>query len=127
MIPRQNFNVLCVDDNIAILELLGAAFLRAGYGVEMAKNAFVALQKVNKNPQRFQLIITDIRMPGLDGFGLIEQARATGYPGAFVVYAAMISPDDRQRLRELRVHRVLSKPTLSGEIIAAAKDVQTGF
>jgi CheY-like chemotaxis protein len=127
MTRRQNFSVLCVDDNTAVLELLGAAFLTAGYDVEMAKNAFVALQKVNKNPQRFQLIITDIRMPGLDSFGLIEQARASGYPGAFVVYAAMISHDDRQRLRELRVHSVLTKPTPSSELISAAKDVQTGF
>jgi CheY-like chemotaxis protein len=116
-----------VDDDTGVLKMLGLALRGAGYEVELAKNAFVALQKVNKNPQRFQLIMTDLRMPGMDGFGLIEQARAAGYGDAFIVYAAMISPDDRQRWRELRVHRVFVKPAPAGELISAVKEVQTGF
>ena len=49
-------------------------------------------------------------MPGMDGAGLIEQSRAAGYAGPFMVYAAMISSDDRERLSELHVQSVIIKP-----------------
>ncbi len=127
MIPRQHIRLLCVDDNDAVLTMLRASFDAAGYEVETARNAFLALQKVKKNPQHFQIIVTDIRMPGMDGFGLIEQARATGYEGPFVVYAAMISPDDRQRLAELHVQNVFLKPARPAELIAAIREVRAGF
>lgn len=126
MIPRQHCSVLCVDDESGILDTLQAIFESFGYDVETAQNGFVALAKVNKNPQRFNLIMTDIRMPGMDGFDLIDRSRSAGYGGPFVVYAGMISADDRQRLRELRVSRVILKPARAGELIAAIKEVQTG-
>ena len=127
MIPRQHFKLLCVDDDADILGVLQEAFGTSGYDVETALNGFVALQKVKRNPQQFQLILTDLRMPGLDGLGFIEQARASGYTGPFVVYSGMISENDRQRLRELRVSRVISKPARAGELISAIKEVQAGF
>ena len=127
MIPRQHFKLLCVDDDADILGVLQEAFGTSGYDVETALNGFAALQRVSRNPQRFQLILTDLRMPGLDGLGFIEQARASGYTGPFVVYSGMISENDRQRLRELRVSRVISKPARAGELISAIKEVQAGF
>ena len=127
VIPRQHFKLLCVDDDAEILGVLQEAFGTSGYDVETALNGFAALQRVKSNPQRFQLILTDLRMPGLDGLGFIEQARASGYAGPFVVYSGMISDNDRQRLRELRVSRVISKPARAGELISAIKEVQAGF
>ena len=124
MLPRQRFNLLCVDDEIAILNVLSAGFEHYGYEVQTAENGFAALQKVKKSPQRYQVIITDIRMPGLDGFGFIEQARAAGYTGPFMVYAGMISPDDRQRLNELHVSRLILKPARTAELITAVKEIQ---
>jgi len=125
MLPRQRFNLLCVDDEIAILEGLSAGLEHFGYEVQTAENGFSALLKVKKSPARFQLIITDLRMPGLDGFGFIEQARAAGYGGPFMVYAGMISPDDRQRLNELHVVRIILKPARTAEVIAAIKEIQS--
>jgi|SRR5947209_6936032 len=127
MLPRQRFNLLCVDDEIAILGVLRSGLEHYGYEVQTAENGFSALQKVKKSPNHYQLIITDIRMPGLDGFGFIEQARAGGYEGPFMVYAGMISPDDRQRLKELQVSRLILKPARIAELIAAVKEVQAAF
>ena len=126
-IPRQHVRLLCVDDEDDILNGLRMAFEAAGYQVETAGNGFLALQKVRKNPNQFQLIVTDIRMPGMDGFDFIEQARVIGYGGPFVVYAGMVSPDDRQRLAELHVQSVIVKPARTAELIAAVREVRTGF
>ena len=127
MIPRQHFRILCVDDNDTVLELLAASLGNSGYDVETAQNGFVALLKVNKGPHRFQLIITDLRMPGMDGFQLIEQSRTAGYSGPVIVYAASIGSDARQRLRELRVSRIIEKPARAGDLIAAIRETQSGF
>src|SRR3954454_2058243 len=124
MLPRQRFNLLCVDDEIAILQVLSAGFDHYGYDVQIADNGFSGLQKVKKSPERYQLIITDLRMPGLDGFDFIEQARAAGYGGPFMVYAGMISPDDQQRLKELHVSKLILKPARTAELIAAVKQIQ---
>ena len=126
-IPRQHVRLLAVDDQEEVLDVLKVIFGAAGYDVEAAQNGFLALQKVRKNPHQFQVIVTDIRMPGMDGFDFIEQARATGYGGPIVVYAGMISPDDRQRLGELHVQRVILKPARSAELIAAVREVHATF
>lgn len=124
MIPRQPFSILCVDDDVSILTMLSKVLRNARYETELAKNGFVALQKVSKNPRQFQAIMTDLRMPGMDGFGLIEQCRRAGYGGPFVVYAGMISPDARQHLHELGIHRVIEKPATAHELISTMREVE---
>src|SRR2546423_5845994 len=119
---RRHFQLLCVEDNPSIRRMLKAVFERSGYDVETAPNGFAALQKVRNDPESFQLIITDLQMPELDGLGFIEQAHAAGYGGAFVVYAATISRKDRERLTELRVDRIMAKPARSSELIGAVKE-----
>jgi CheY-like chemotaxis protein len=127
VIPRQHFRVLCVDDHEEILHTVKAALEAFGYDVDTSHNGFAALVKLSTTPHRFQLLLTDLRMPGLDGFGLIEQCRGAGFTGPVIVYAGSIAPDDRQRLRELRVKAVLEKPARSADLIAAVREAQVGF
>jgi CheY-like chemotaxis protein len=119
--PQHNTNILCVDDEKAVLDLLRVSVCRLGYPCETAQNGFAALEKIRRHQDRFGVIITDIRMPGLDGFGLIEQSRAAGYAGPFIVYAGMTSPDDLQRFRELGVAHVIRKPARPGELSSALR------
>lgn len=125
MIPRLKLRLLCVDDNDAVLATLKLAFTSAGFEVETAYNGFNALAKLTKNPQSFQVIMTDIRMPGIDGFGLIEKSRLAGYAGPIVVYAASITPDARKQLEELQVQSIIEKPVRSSELISAVRDSLT--
>ena len=67
--------LLVVDDDIQMLSALEAALRRKGHTVETASNGFVAISKLEKAP--FQAIITDLRMPGMDGLELLQQVRRT--------------------------------------------------
>ena len=122
MIPRLHLRILCVDDEDAVLATLKAAFTAAGFEVETACNGFNALTKITKKPHAFQALMTDLRMPGIDGFGLIEKSRLAGYAGPILVYAASITPDARQRLVELQVKHIIEKPVRSSELIAAVRN-----
>lgn len=122
----QHFRVLCVDDSAVVLEMLPKALSLHGFETDAAHNGFAALAKVRRNPAQYGVIVTDLRTAGMDNFGFIEEARSSGYGGPFIVFAASISPDDRNRARELRVHRVIDKPARPSQLVEAIKELQSG-
>ena len=69
--------ILIVDDEQDILDILTRALGTAGYEVETASNGQVALEKVSL--QSYDLIITNIRMPVMDGEAFYRQLCST-YP-----------------------------------------------
>jgi CheY-like chemotaxis protein len=118
----EQMRILCVDDNDAILATLKTAFKVAGVEVETAYNGFNALAKISKNPKSFHAIMTDLRMPGIDGFSLIEKSRSIGYAAPIIVYAASISPEDRERLQNLQITQIIEKPARSSALLAAIRE-----
>lgn len=71
--PAGKSAVLVVDDQPDFRGMLCTAFTRAGYVVEEAGNAVVALGLLAD--RQFDLIVTDIIMPESDGYELIQQLR----------------------------------------------------
>ena len=79
-----------VDDDEGVRVLLEELLLDRGYDVVSAQNGAEGLDQIQREP-RFSLLITDIRMPGIDGWELARRARTmradmkilyiTGYPG----------------------------------------------
>src|ERR1700722_16453422 len=69
--PRQ---VLVVDDHRSMRAALEARFLRLDWRVETASSAAEALGKFRR--QKHALIVSDIRMPGGDGFSVLREARS---------------------------------------------------
>lgn len=66
--------ILTVDDSASMRALLNHALASNGFDVEQADDGVSALEWLAAN--EVDVIITDINMPRLDGFGLIEQLRA---------------------------------------------------
>ena len=63
-------HVLCVDDEPMIREILREALEQEGHRVSEAENGKVALDKVHKGG--YDLIVTDVKMPVMDGFTLMK-------------------------------------------------------
>jgi CheY-like chemotaxis protein len=127
MIPRRHVRILCVDDNPDITKMLKLVLEGSGYDVDVAANGRAALNSISRDLSRYQAVVTDMRMPGMDGYELISQARGAGFQAAFIVFAAALSPDDRQLLRELRVTRMLDKPSRPATIIDAVQEMLAGL
>lgn len=66
--------ILTVDDSASMRALLLHALTQCGFDVAQAEDGQVALEWLEDN--EVDLVITDINMPRLDGFGLIEQLRS---------------------------------------------------
>jgi len=115
--PQQPLRVLCADDNAMVLDMLAKTLQSAGHHVEVASDGRAAVSRVEKDPDFFHLIVTDTRMPRLDGFGVVEQARSAGFRGRIIVFASSLSDEERQRYAQLQVDRVIDKPGKTGELI----------
>jgi two-component system chemotaxis response regulator CheY len=127
MIPPQPIRVLCADDNVLVLDMLSKTLQSAGHHVEVATDGRAAVSRVEEDPGYFQLIVTDTRMPRLDGFGVVQQVRGAGFEGKIIVFANSLSPEDRQRYAELQVDRVIDKPGKNGELVAAISELRAGL
>jgi two-component system, cell cycle response regulator DivK len=74
VIPNEKTKVLIVDDNPQILELFSALLQTAGYEVEQAEHALAAVAAVVRAAP--DIILADIRMPIVDGMGLVQELKA---------------------------------------------------
>ena len=66
--------IMLVDDSATILLSISIILTKAGYTVEKAANAELALQKFNAGV-KINLLITDLNMPGMNGIELITEVR----------------------------------------------------
>ena len=73
-IPRATGSILIVDDEPGIVGSLGDALRRDGHRVEVAGDGRTALTLLER--QEVDLVVTDLRMPDMDGLTLIERLRA---------------------------------------------------
>ena len=108
--------ILIVDDDERVLWVLHDALVRVedGYEVVTARSGREALHEFGKQP--FDLVITDLRMPGMDGVELTRAIRALD-PGAAVIWiTAYGSHEVRDELARLAVYDCLDKPLEIAEI-----------
>ena len=114
--------ILCADDNVHVLAMLAETLRSKGHTVDTAVDGQLALNKIAKAPTAFDLVVTDSRMPRLDGFGLVEQARSLGYRGRVIVFATVLSDEDRHRYTDFGVEKIIQKPARAGELIKAIEN-----
>lgn len=72
-----NTRVLVVDDEVSIVKLCKRYLEKAGFETDTATKPDEALQKLAESS--FQLLLVDIRMPGMDGFELISKAKTINH------------------------------------------------
>lgn len=70
----MTLRVLAVDDSLTMREMLRGALSSAGFDVTLAEDGLDALDRLAEAAP--DLIVTDLNMPRMDGFGFIEAVRA---------------------------------------------------
>ena len=71
-------SILFVDDDEFVLEMYAIKFQQAGFQLEFARDGKEALTKVA--PGKYQLIISDLVMPNVNGFNFLEELAKKGIP-----------------------------------------------
>jgi len=70
--------ILLVDDEPDVIVGTGRALIETGYRIIEARNGFEGLRALKLADNRVDLILTDIRMPGMNGIEFIQAQRASG-------------------------------------------------
>ena len=119
-------HVLVVDDNVINREVAVAMLEELRCIVDTAEDGHVAVHQAVK--QRYDVILMDCQMPGLDGYGATEQirldeARRGAVPARIIALSANVLARDRDRCLAVGMNSFLAKPFKSSELVEALAPV----
>jgi CheY-like chemotaxis protein len=112
--------VLLVEDNPVNRTLIGACLESFGLAHEAAADGEAALAALAREP--FDLVLMDVRMPGMDGIAATEHIRALPGPASAVPVVALTgaaAEDERARALAAGMDGFLAKPFGAAELYAA--------
>ena len=105
--PRGH-RILVVEDNAVNVAVARAYLSSAGATCEVSRNGEEALARIQREP--FDLVLMDLRMPGLDGAEVTQRLRAGSVLVPIVAMTASVRPEDRERCMRAGMDDFLSKP-----------------
>jgi len=122
----SNGPILIVEDVPNVLELLEVTLRFKGYAVITARNGEEALQAISQ--QRPVLIISDILMPKMDGYALVQKLRLNPETSAIPVVflsATYVTPEDKDFALSLGAARFMEKPIDTEDFLLTVAELVT--
>jgi len=119
----KRLRVLTVDDSATMRALLRNALTASGFDVEQADDGQAALEWLATH--EVDVVVTDINMPRLDGYGLIEQVRAGSRhcDRPILVLSTESSAEKKERARAAGATGWIVKPFDAAKLAAAVRRV----
>ena len=120
---KHNYSILCVDDNPTNLQLLDRALFEEGYIVFIAKNGSQAVEVAQE--KRPDLILLDIAMPDMDGFGVLRELRSIPDTSEIPVIFVTALDESEELIRGLSMGAVdyITKPINFREFIPKVANI----
>jgi DNA-binding response OmpR family regulator len=122
---REPGRILIVDNDRDVAGAVRLLLAHRGFEVEVAGNGEVALRLLAERQaagMAIELVLLDLRMPGLGGIGVLDRLERMATPPAVIVLSGFIGDEDRERLRgSPYVQAVVRKPFDVSELGAAAQ------
>jgi CheY-like chemotaxis protein/anti-sigma regulatory factor (Ser/Thr protein kinase) len=116
--------VLVVDDDDASRQLVGRVLALAGATVVEAASASEAVMAVRRG--RFDVMVSDIAMPDVDGYSLMQALRPGIRPPLCVALTAFATDDDRDRASRAGFQAHLAKPVLPRDLVHEITELVRG-
>jgi DNA-binding response OmpR family regulator len=112
-------NILVVDDEPVARQSMTDILKLEGYNVASAPNGQAAVEFVRTHP--IDLMIVDLRMPGMDGLEVIQVVNQVSPETEIVLLTAFGSTETAIQALRLRIHDYLLKPASPAQVIASVK------
>ncbi|MGH9791635.1 MAG: response regulator, partial [Candidatus Acidiferrales bacterium] len=114
-------NLLIIDDDANTLASVSRAFRLAGHEATVCDTAARALELVKA--QRFDLILSDVVMPGKDGLALLEEMKAAGVATPVVMVSGQANIEMAVRATRLGAVDFLEKPLSTDKLLLTVSNV----
>jgi two-component system NtrC family response regulator len=118
-VSGERLRVLLVDDDASLRRVVEYQLGEAGHQVRSLATGEEAVEALREGP--FDLILTDLRMPGLDGIGLLERARVLCPEGVVIVITAHGDVATAVRAMQLGALDFLEKPFTRERLLVAVR------
>jgi DNA-binding NtrC family response regulator len=105
---RSPGKILVIDDDKSARLLLDRVLTRAGHQVTIVDTAEQGLARLGQ--ERFELVITDKNLPGMDGLELLRQARAAHPRLQAILITGFPTPETKTSAKDLGVYSYVTKP-----------------
>jgi DNA-binding NtrC family response regulator len=115
--------IMFVDDQRSILALYSTALESRGYTVVAIENPLDAVDLFKEDPYRFDLLITDMWMPEMNGDLLVEEMLAIRPDLPIIVYSGFLDGPKSQSLIDVGVKVCLPKPVPNNYMAKTIRDV----
>jgi CheY-like chemotaxis protein len=118
----EGASVLVVDDNPTNRLILTGQLRSWGMRpeeAESAEQAIALIQARSEGGDPFRLVLTDLHMPGVDGFGLVERMQEISRQVVVLMVTSGENPGDLARSREMGIAAYLTKPVRRSQLRAA--------
>ena len=106
--------IMVVDDDEACLSGLSKTLEKWGYKVITAENGIEALKKLKQQP--CDLVITDMKMPKMNGIDLIKEAQKANIKTKFIIVTAYGDMDTYLKAMNLGAFEYINKPVKTDEL-----------
>jgi PAS domain S-box-containing protein len=116
-------HILYVDDEAPLVTLASRILMRNGYLVTGHTNPAVALDDFRARADTFDAVVTDLAMPHMPGFELVEGLRAIRPDIPVVMTSGYVRDEDEAAATRLGVHAILLKPDTMDGLGLALDDV----
>jgi excisionase family DNA binding protein len=118
LLPAGRPRVLVVDDEASIRDLLSKTLALAEYDVDLAPDGRTALERLRMVP--YDLLVTDLKMPGVDGLAVIREARRMKPDIPVIIVTGFSTEASAIEAVNLGVAGYLTKPFRIPRVLAAA-------
>jgi CheY-like chemotaxis protein len=122
LLMKKKLRILGVDDEPIIGESIVFALEAPHRQIVVAKDGQEALKLATK--EKFDVVITDHRMPRAGGLELVKKLRARKYTGKIIVLSGHLSPENIGIYEELNVDEVVGKPIVSEDLQNIISDLE---
>ena len=122
---EESLEVLLVDDELSTREILEQFCRSRNLTVTVASDGRAAMTALERNPTRFAIILTDINMPGADGFEVLKAAKSVNRECYVVMITGYATLDSALRAVREGAYDYLAKPFSLGQLdvmLARIKD-----
>jgi two-component system, NarL family, capsular synthesis sensor histidine kinase RcsC len=106
--PGGHGSVLLVDDNPVNRELIQQQLETLGYTVDSAEDGIAALRLWHQG--RYDIVLTDINMPNMNGYALTEQLRSRGTTVPIIAITAAVLTSEKAHCKRVGINDLLLKP-----------------
>ncbi|WP_129782119.1 ATP-binding protein [Peristeroidobacter soli] len=118
----QGEHVLYVDDEEQLVHLVTRMMERMGYSVTGMTRPTDAIDAVRANPQGFDLVLSDLGMPGMSGLDLAEELLKLRPDLPIIITSGYVRAEDARRAEQIGVRDVVMKPNTVAEIGQLIRD-----